>query len=160
MISNLISVQSLLRSLSPSHGRGLIYVWAVKQDELSKRAIPRSNDEMANEEAHGQDVFVPWVLSNHQKPPPEREGTLEPIGQHETTVHDEPQVFNRYYHMFEKDELRALVLAAANDMGIIAAPSSHTHTENQASNETRFIDIVKDDWERSNFYVEFRLYKR
>lgn len=145
--SNLIQIQSLLRSLSPSHGRGLIYVWAVEQDEHSKRAIPQPK---GDEQMHGQDVFVPWVLSNLQKPMPAGEETSEP----------KSQVYNRYYHMFEKGELRALVLVAAHEMGIIAAPSTHPHSETQTSGETRFIDIVKDDWERSNFYVEFRLYKR
>ncbi|KAJ7105766.1 S-adenosyl-L-methionine-dependent methyltransferase [Mycena crocata] len=50
-----LAVQRLLAAVAPAHGRVLIYVWAVRQDEQSKRAIPAE-----------QDVFVPWVLSGDE----------------------------------------------------------------------------------------------
>ena len=56
--------QALIRAVSPTSGRVLIYVWAVEQDELSKRHIPI--EQTANV---GVDVFVPWVLSNKTKSP-------------------------------------------------------------------------------------------
>lgn len=80
--------QRLLKSVSPSHGRVLIYVWAIEQDSLSKRNIPvdgvPSND--------GQDVFVPWTTADGK-------------------------VYNRYYHMFAQGELSALVQQAADEVG-------------------------------------------
>ena len=107
--------QRLIQSISPSHGRALIYVWAVEQDDLSKRTIPTT---AGNEDANsGQDVFVPWVLS-HQTRPKERKtkGSQHPeqatkhtelaiAREEETHAHtqDEPQqTFNRYYHMFAR----------------------------------------------------------
>ncbi|KAJ7905361.1 S-adenosyl-L-methionine-dependent methyltransferase [Mycena olivaceomarginata] len=35
-----LAVKRLLSAVSPAHGRVLVYVWAVRQDELSKRSIP------------------------------------------------------------------------------------------------------------------------
>lgn len=71
-LSNSVAVQSLLRCLSPSHGRALIYVWATQQDELSKRSIPlaSTNSSMEHESQSealggtGKDVFVPWTLTS------------------------------------------------------------------------------------------------
>jgi len=91
----------------------MIYVWAIEQDELSKRA---------------------WVFS---KPP----------------AGDEPptkQVYNRYYHMFAKGELPALVSAAAKDMGLVVGPRAATGQEAGVAG----LDIVQDGWERSNYFVE------
>ncbi|KAF9069851.1 hypothetical protein BDP27DRAFT_661886 [Rhodocollybia butyracea] len=87
------AVKRLLQSVSPNHGRVLIYVWAVEQDDLSKREIPV--DEL---QPGGKDVFVPWVL-----PDPNA---------------DKTQVFNRYYHMFAKGELTQLVSEASEEMGL------------------------------------------
>ncbi|KAJ7273584.1 hypothetical protein B0H12DRAFT_1199938 [Mycena haematopus] len=53
-----LAVKRLLEAVSPAHGRVLIYVWAVRQDELSKRRIPSGSS------GTGQDVFVPWVQSD------------------------------------------------------------------------------------------------
>ncbi|CAK5277752.1 unnamed protein product [Mycena citricolor] len=90
------SVQRLLRAVSENNGRVLIYVWATKQDELSKRTIPRDE----------QDVFVPWSLASSNG-----------AG---------PQVLNRYYHMFAPGELRDLVEQAAGALGlVVGSPGSH-----------------------------------
>ncbi|KAJ7489836.1 S-adenosyl-L-methionine-dependent methyltransferase [Mycena galericulata] len=92
-----LAVKRLLSAVSPHHGRILIYVWAVRQDEHSKRSIPTDG---ANET--GQDVFVPWVLSD-----------------------DKTQVFNRYYHMFAEGELSALAALAAEELGlVVGAPGA------------------------------------
>ena len=122
----------MLQCVSPKHGRILIYVWAIEQDELSKRAIPQqaSADEL---QQNGEDVFVPWVLPKQQ-------------GQ------EEPQVFNRYYHMFARGELRDLVVAAAHEEGLQIGPRDE-------SMEGRGMEIVQDGWERSNYFVELRLWK-
>lgn len=100
--------------MSPQHGRVLIYVWATRQDELSKRSIPTD----------GADVFVPWVLSDGK-------------------------TYNRYYHMFAEGELAALVTLAAEELGLVVG------TPRPAS---RGMEIVQNGWERSNHYVEMRLW--
>lgn len=129
-------LQRLLQAVSPDHGRVLIYVWAIEQDELSKRKVP-SNDTVS---FTGVDVVVPWVLS---KAPSK---TME-------SEQDEmkPQVFNRYYHMFAKGELRGLVDEAAQELGL------HIGCEKQSN---RGVEIVQDGWERSNYYVELRLWDK
>jgi hypothetical protein len=81
--------QRLITSVSPSYGRILIYVWAIEQDSLSKRAIPVSED---GGNTQGRDVFVPWKTSE--------------------------AVYDRYYHMFAKGELASLVLSAAQELGL------------------------------------------
>ena len=129
------SVQRLLQAVSSDHGRIVIYVWAVEQDELSKRKVP--SDEAAS--FTGVDVVVPWVLSKVPSKTAESE-------QDET----KPQVFNRYYHMFAKGELRGLVEEAAQDLGL--------HIGHKVESIDRGVEIVQEGWERSNYYVELRLW--
>jgi len=58
-------------------------------------------------------------------------------------------VFNRYYHMFAKGELVGLVDEAAQDLGL--------HIGHKVDGN-RGVEIVQDGWERSNYYVELRLW--
>ncbi|KAF7966298.1 hypothetical protein HWV62_39221 [Athelia sp. TMB] len=137
--------QRLLQSVSPSHGRVLIYVWAIEQDELSKRKV-LDKPNLGDGEKAGRDVFVPWVLSTPN---------LKPKG-HKTACTDteatsQPQVFNRYYHMFAKGELTGLVLEAAKDLGLNAGPPDGEHF-----GHAKGIEIVQDGWERSNYYIELQ----
>lgn len=127
-------VQRLLQAVASDHGRVLIYVWAIEQDELSKRKV------VSNEVAcvTGVDVVVPWVLSKGLSKTAELE-------QDQT----KPEVFNRYYHMFAKGELRDLVEEAAKEFRL------HVGSER---NGCRGVEIVQDGWERSNYYVELRMW--
>lgn len=128
--------QRLLQGVSPKHGRVLIYVWAIEQDELSKRIIPQGE---RNETRTGQDVVVPWVLSKSN------------IAQNPKSPRDSrEEVYNRYYHISAKGELSALVSQAAAGLGltigsVVGQPSS-----------TQGVEILQDGWERSNYYVELR----
>jgi tRNA (uracil-5-)-methyltransferase TRM9 len=115
-----LAVKRLMSAVSPAHGRVLIYVWATRQDELSKRSIPTGSS------GEGQDVFVPWVLSD-----------------------DKTQVFNRYYHMFDEGELAGLVALAAQELGLVIGPPG-------SPGSLKGVEIVQDGWERSNHYVELR----
>jgi len=69
-------------------------------------------------------------------------------------IPEEPnQVFNRYYHMFSKGELYELTVTAAKELGLAIG------------NESEFsaghgIEIVQCGWERSNYYIEIRRWKR
>ncbi|EKM83055.1 hypothetical protein AGABI1DRAFT_97973 [Agaricus bisporus var. burnettii JB137-S8] len=131
-----LAVQRLLQAVSPKNGRVLIYVWAIEQDELSKRIIPQGE---RNETRTGQDVVVPWVLSKSN------------IAQNPKSPRDSrEEVYNRYYHIFAKGELSALVSQAAAGLGltigsVVGQPSS-----------TQGVEILQDGWERSNYYVELR----
>lgn len=131
----LTSKQALIRAVSSTSGRVLIYVWAVEQDELSKRHIP--TEQTANA---GVDVFVPWVLSNKSKSPSDAPTS-------------ESRVYNRYYHMFARGELRRLVELAAAEMGL------EVGVADESSTGKRGVQIVQDGWERSNYYVELRLWR-
>ena len=125
--------------MSPNHGRILIYVWAVEQDELSKRTIPTGDRNTAHP---GEDVVIPWVLSKSA------------VGNRTQETH-EPQVFNRYYHMFAKGELYGLVQEATKEIGMQIGPSISTGNPRAA----RGVDIVQDGWERSNYYIELRCWE-
>ncbi|KII88583.1 hypothetical protein PLICRDRAFT_41771 [Plicaturopsis crispa FD-325 SS-3] len=156
------AVQRLLQCVSPKHGRVLIYVWAVEQDDLSTRQIPDADADGAHE---GRDVFVPWVLSQPKptatkklKAKRSRQGgsvdneadVSPPIHSTETsTASAEPQVLNRYYHMFAAGELGALVRRAAADLGLVISARA-------SGGEKQGVEIVKEGWERSNYYVELR----
>ncbi|KAG6868272.1 hypothetical protein C0993_005557 [Termitomyces sp. T159_Od127] len=133
------AVQRLLESVSPRHGRILIYVWAIEQDELSKRKV--IGDDEANLQDKGRDVIIPWVLASQK-------------GAH--TDLTEPQVFNRYYHMFAKGELSGLVHDAARSLDIDVGPPPEL---NELPSPKRGVEIIQDDWERSNYYVELKCWQ-
>ena len=99
------------------------------QDDASKRVLPT---EQASTDA-GQDVLVPWVLSSTPSTG-EKEGA--------------DRVLNRYYHMFAQGELANLVRQAAQEMGLEVG-----RREDFEAGATG-LEIVRDDWERSNYYVE------
>jgi tRNA (uracil-5-)-methyltransferase TRM9 len=133
----------------------LIYVWAIEQDGLSKRNIPTST-----KADDGQDVFVPWVLPIQASLSSPKVRTRNKMGV--TTVGDhneeeprkqEARVFNRYYHMFAKGELRRLVCEAADELELSVGIKSDT-------TYFRGITVVQEGWERSNYYVEIRTWKR
>lgn len=131
------AIQTLLRSVSPSHGRILIYVWAVEQDNLSKRYIPPTEE---NSNSAGRDVFVPWVLNHSQN-------------NEKKMLDDSPLVFNRYYHMFVEGELEDLVRDATLNLGMVVGSID-------SSVEQRGVEIVGKGWERSNWYVELKCWRK
>lgn len=158
--------------MNPKHGRILIYVWAIEQDELSKRAIPVAETgtrEPNQADAHsssqqGQDVFVPWVLTGSKA----REGSREKRAKdkdrsaHVTDEVVEPpfqqrQRFERYYHMFAEGELVDLASEAIRDMELVIGKVGEIR---DAGRETKGVEIVQDGWERSNYFVELRRWSR
>ncbi|KAF9466367.1 hypothetical protein BDZ94DRAFT_1281002 [Collybia nuda] len=132
------AVKRLIEAVSPNHGRVLIYVWAIEQDALSKRTIPVDGATGTR----GQDVVVPWVLSRQDK------------GSQAST---EPQVLNRYYHMFAKGELSGLVQDAASELGLQLGPP--LGLGEAPISISRGVEMVQDGWERSNYYVELRCWE-
>ncbi|OAX43522.1 hypothetical protein K503DRAFT_680860 [Rhizopogon vinicolor AM-OR11-026] len=136
-----LAVQRLLQAVSPVHGRVLIYVWAIEQDELSKRSIPTSDTDGSNPHPTGEDVFVPWVMSRQHK----QDTPVVP------TLVAETPVYNRYYHMFANGELKQLAVQAAEEFGLVIGPRGSVYDEG-----CRGIEIVQEGWERSNYYVELR----
>jgi len=172
-----LAVQRLLQCVSPTHGRVLIYVWAIEQDELSKRNVPNEGnrtDTSISGTGSGQDVFVPWVLSqqntNKGKDKARGGSRRDPISSNidstrslydqtgkapGTPTQDEPQVFNRYYHMFARGELAELVRGAASDLGLYVG----AQTGKAIEGGERGLEIVQDGWERSNYYIELRCWR-
>ncbi|KZT09467.1 S-adenosyl-L-methionine-dependent methyltransferase [Laetiporus sulphureus 93-53] len=169
-----LAVQRLLECISPSHGRALIYVWAIAQDELSKRNIPTEGSISRDISRKGQDVFVPWVLSSQPQAKTaaelrgkRKEGissispspALAQASKNSQQMPDTFKIFNRYYHMFAQGELSELVREAAKDLGlVIGCPSDETDVCD-GENVRRGVEIVQDGWERSNYYVELRCWQ-
>ncbi|EJF65922.1 S-adenosyl-L-methionine-dependent methyltransferase [Dichomitus squalens] len=159
-----LAVQRLLQTISPSHGRGLIYVWAIEQDDLSKRSIPTcpnpkdSRFDIFTLINKGQDVFVPWVLAQQADPKPKgRKGKkTHAISSEEsepapTAPSSPPKVFERYYHMFAHGELTDLVTEAALETGLVIGQPPEAIVPGR---KIQGVQIVQDGWERSNYYVE------
>ena len=139
-------------------------MWAIEQDELSKRNVPTASTEASDldSSASGQDVFVPWVLAQPQetKPKARRRGKTEQQEAQEvpTPTVSAPKVFDRYYHMFAKGELNDLVVQAASNMGLVVgeAPTDADYLGGGILG----MQIVQDGWERSNYYVELRCWEQ
>ncbi|KAH9946058.1 S-adenosyl-L-methionine-dependent methyltransferase [Epithele typhae] len=163
-----VAVQRLLQSISPAHGRALIYVWAIEQDQLSKRAIPTDSTERGQTFApKGQDVYVPWVLNpstatkpkTKQKKRSLKDDAFEDGQLNFAAFDDPPKVFNRYYHMFSQGELRDLVVDAAQEMQLVIGEAPDAPSGSKAGPQ-RGVHIVADGWERSNYYVELRRWQQ
>ena len=150
--------QRLLEVVSPRHGRILIYVWAIEQDEHSKRMIPvpgkaRTCTGTGEGCPCGQDVFVPWVLS-----PGDARAKVQTTEQPQNVPKNKPDAIRRYYHMFAKDELRGLVQLAAQEIGLeVDSPSLN---KAEMAMATQGVEIVANGWERSNYYIELRRWQR
>ena len=137
----------------------MIYVWAYEQGEGSKRKMgkraqaqnARSLEEPPSEHIPGneqggkeivQDVLVPWVL----QPKP---GTK--LSKEEEDPSPQPQVFNRYYHLFVKGELRQLVESAAQSGGYTLSLEGESGSFGQ--NE-KWVRIKAEGWEADNWWLE------
>eukprot|EP01080_Neovahlkampfia_damariscottae_P011306 gene11306-4117_t len=83
------SIQELSRIIKPN-GLILIYVWAFEQEKYEKK----------NE----QDVFISWELQKKYQKENEIYETNE----------DGKVIFQRYYHLFKKNELENLILKCGN----------------------------------------------
>jgi len=130
-------------------------VWAIEQDELSKRVVPGQDPARRDT---GQDVFVPWVLATQK---PKRQGQMttkkdlsavEGIMEFQS-VGEPSQVFNRYYHMFSKGELYELTTTAAQELGLAIGNESDI-------SDDQGVEVVQCGWERSNYYIEIRRWRR
>lgn len=178
--------QRLLQCVSPIQGRVLIYVWAIEQDELSKRALPVHSPELvattgisSNEivespspaPEQGQDVFVPWVLTSPQAPKPKPKAKRRRDREDAETEPQPPisssparddvqelRVFNRYYHMFARGELLQLVHEAAQQLDLqVGEPPMQ---DGGQITKVQGLEVVQNGWERSNYYVELRRWSR
>jgi tRNA (uracil-5-)-methyltransferase TRM9 len=150
--------QRLLESVSPSHGRVLIYVWAIEQDEHSKRIVPVPDRETGahadvdgEPSTSGQDVFVPWSLVTGKA-----RSEVTKIKEARDTPETTPEVVQRYYHMFAKGELGKLVQTAAQEMGLNVGPPPMSQVEGVDEG----VAVVASGWERSNYYIELWRWQR
>lgn len=117
----------------------MIYVWAIEQDDASKRIIPRPASNHTQSQIDGVDVLVPWVHNI----------TLVKAAGMQATAEGTP-VYKRYYHMFADGELRHIVTEAATNVGLqIGSPQPGA----------KGINILQEGWERSNYYIELRLWQ-
>ncbi|KAF8337885.1 S-adenosyl-L-methionine-dependent methyltransferase [Cantharellus anzutake] len=134
------AIVALIFALKPNGGRLLTYVWAVEQDQLSKRVVPISDPD----NTRGQDVLVPWVLATSEGSVPSPSPTKE-------------QPFRtKILHMFASSELRQLVCRAASRLNLqVGTPP--VPSENFKS--AKGLEIVQEGWERSNYYLEARLWQ-
>jgi tRNA (uracil-5-)-methyltransferase TRM9 len=130
------AIEVLLLSVSPAHGRILIYVWAVDQDDASKRSVPSDAPDRTGVDAH-----VPWVLSKTDG----------------ADLSMSPKIYQRYYHFFAKGELSNLAMKAAASCGLLFGSSNDFRDVPQ---KTRGAELIYEGYEKSNFYIELRLWEK
>jgi len=124
-------------------------VWAIEQDELSKRVIPCEGPAKGSA---GQDVLVPWILATQKAVKKIDPSVLEAtVGV--KSAEEPSKVFNRYYHMFSKGELYELTTTAAQELGLAIGSESVAPVD-------QGVEIVQYGWERSNYYIEIRRWRR
>lgn len=130
--------------MKPESGRLLIYVWAVEQDDLSKRVVPDVivPSDGVSPGSKSQDVLVPWVNTGA-------------VLNSATDSSDKPRIFQRYYHLFASSELSDLVHRAASELGFTVGPADLCGTIDGVCG----MEIVNHGWERSNYYLEARLWR-
>jgi len=158
-----LAMKRLIQCVSSTHGRILVYVWAIEQDEFSKRRLPTDRQETTGAGSRaGQDVFVPWVLSQQIVEKPESKTsdphTSAPISKSAEQINS-PNIVNRYYHMFAQGELVDLASSAATELGLEVGLPPLRDKVDSASIKTRGMTIVQDGWERSNYYVELQCWE-
>jgi len=150
------AIKALLRCLNPTHGRLLIYVWATEQDTLSKRVIPNVSEGSQGDESGSrvQDVLVPWVHSASSTTNSQAELT-------QSNTRPNPKVFQRYYHLFGPSELFVLLCQAAKELGLQLGAAAPVRVEPfpHDMERTKGIEIIQEGWERSNYYIEARLWE-
>ena len=151
-----MSKQRLLQCVSPTHGRILIFVWAIEQDRFSKRTIPADTQNGTDPAVGGvgQDVFVPWVLSKEHQKNQNTDHASSDISL--SAVPRETQVFHRYYHLFSDGELARLVSSAAEGLGLVVGPPPEMPEKHS---KTRGVAVIQEGWERSNYYIELRCWE-
>ncbi|CAE6471664.1 unnamed protein product [Rhizoctonia solani] len=156
------AIVSILNSLTPG-GKALIYVWAVEQDELSKRVVPDMSEGNASS-TKAQDVLVPWVMQQEHKAKPktkprkgrkaggnQEECNPDSPSQQQLTEDTDSPVFQRYYHLFVSGELTELATAAAAKLQFTVGP---VPVDTCADGHEHGVCISSEEWERSNLYVE------
>ncbi|KDN51067.1 hypothetical protein RSAG8_00696, partial [Rhizoctonia solani AG-8 WAC10335] len=156
------AIVSILNSLAPG-GKALVYVWAVEQDELSKRVVPDIGEGNTSS-TKAQDVLVPWVMQQEHKTKPRaktRRGRKAGENQEEShsnsspsqqsAEHTDSPVFQRYYHLFVSGELTELATAAAAKLELAVGP---VPVDTYADGHQHGVCISPEGWERSNLYVE------
>jgi tRNA (uracil-5-)-methyltransferase TRM9 len=62
--------------------------------------------------------------------------------------------------MFAKDELRRLIQLAAQEIGLVVDSPSLPVNGAEKARVGHGVEIVADGWERSNYYIELRRWKR
>lgn len=99
----LAAVRECLRVVKPQNGTVFIQVWALEQQQGSKRNFTE------------QDNFVSWKLPVARYGGAKKANTAEekpePPKENEENV-----VYNRYYHLFKKGELDELVLECGGEI--------------------------------------------
>ncbi|MCO5590004.1 hypothetical protein L7F22_043973 [Adiantum nelumboides] len=124
--------------LRSGSGRFLIVVWALEQRGQSRRQFEQvaSSEEQSNSSYQGQDLMVPWILKNASK----SNGK-----QGEQTLSEKqiaPEIYQRFYHVFEQGELEKTVEEAAK-----LYPNL-------------IIEHELGGWEKGNWYGIWRCVKR
>lgn len=106
----------MLKALNKRHGKLFIQVWAIEQEPPDSNAAsePLKNTRKMRELEHAslsnaslsedsrQDVFVLWKLQSKASDTP-------------------PETYQRYYHLFRQGELRAMLIDAASEVGVLSA---------------------------------------
>lgn len=96
---------------------------------------------------------MPWVLTTQKTKRQRHAITKKDQSVVETTAEAPSKVFKRYYHMFSKDELYELTRSAVQELCLAIGNESDVSADEG-------VEIVQCGWERSNYYIEIRRWRR
>lgn len=103
----------------------------------------RPDEDGVSSPDRAQDVLVPWVQTTSGP---------KVFGDGAQTS----KTFQRYYHLFTASELPELFRRALAELGLVVGlpDSAGDH------NSSHGAEIIQTGWERSNYYLEARMWQR
>lgn len=98
---------------------------------------------------HGRILLYVWSVEQDSL---SKRQVTESVGQDVFMpwVTQQNQVLNRYYHLFKDGELAQLVKEAAAEVSLVIG---------QEQEQAIGLEIVRQGWEKSNYYIELRRWK-
>ncbi|KAG8862920.1 tRNA methyltransferase, has a role in tRNA modification [Tulasnella sp. 330] len=144
---------------STAKEQDLLVPWVILPTAATSSTVKKGSRRSRRKNDDPKPATIEVSISTGTGSEEHHEVSLEPRSS-DVVSREPPQVFQRYYHFFETDELHDLVCEAATAIGLQVGPSPPTQSMLLTTvTATRGVEIVNRGWERSNLYIELRLWE-